>query len=115
MIGQNDEMALGAIEAIKSQGLKFGDFAIGGIDGITDALKSVKAGEMTSILQDARAQAQGSLDVAIKLADSSYQPQSDIWKQYPDMPFTDGKSKEYNVPWTPVTATNVDQLLKMRQ
>lgn len=115
VIGQNDEMALGAIEAIKGQGLKVSDFAIGGIDGITDALKAVKSGEMTSILQDARAQAQGSLDVAIKLVDSSYQPQSDIWKQYPDMPWADGKAKDYNVPWTPVTADNVDKLLKMRQ
>jgi putative xylitol transport system substrate-binding protein len=115
VIGQNDEMALGAIEAIKGQGLKVSDFAIGGIDGITDALKAVKAGEMTSILQDARAQAQGSLDVAIKLVDSGYQPQSDIWKQYPDMPWADGKAKDYNVPWTPVTADNVDKLLKMRQ
>jgi putative xylitol transport system substrate-binding protein len=37
VIGQNDEMALGAIEAIKSANLKVSDFAIGGIDGITDA------------------------------------------------------------------------------
>ncbi|KAA0691943.1 sugar ABC transporter substrate-binding protein [Neorhizobium sp. P12A] len=114
VIGQNDEMALGAIEAIKGQGLNVSDFAIAGIDGITDALLAVKAGEMTSILQDARAQAMGSLDVAAKLADPSYQPQSDVWKQYPDMPFADGKSANYNVPWTPVTAQNVDALLKFR-
>lgn len=115
VIGQNDEMALGAIEAIKGQGLKVSDFAIGGIDGITDALRSVKAGEMTSILQDANAQAQGSLDVAIKLVDPTYKPQSAIWAQYPDMPWNDGASKEYNVPWTPVTPQNVDKLLQSRQ
>jgi len=114
VIGQNDEMALGAIEAIKSQGLNVSDFAIAGIDGITDALLSVKAGDMTSILQDARAQAMGSLDVAAKLADPSYTPQSDVWTQYPDMPFADGKSANYNVPWTPVTAQNVDSLLAFR-
>lgn len=114
VIGQNDEMALGAIEAIKSQGLNLGDFTVAGIDGITDALLSVKAGEMTSILQDARAQAMGSLDVAAKLADPAYEPQSDVWKQYPEMPFEDGTAKNYNVPWTPVTADNVDALLAFR-
>ena len=41
------------------------DFAIAGIDGVTDALTAVKAGTMTSILQDASAQAQGALDLAI--------------------------------------------------
>jgi putative xylitol transport system substrate-binding protein len=115
VIGQNDEMALGAIEAIKAAGLKTEDFAIAGIDGVTDALTAVKEGTMTSILQDARAQAQGALDLAIFHArKGEYKPQSDIWAQYPDMPFNDGKDKEYNVPWTPVTSENVDKLLEMR-
>jgi putative xylitol transport system substrate-binding protein len=116
VIGQNDEMALGAVEAIKSAGLKTDDFAIAGIDGITDALTAVKEGTITSILQDARAQAQGALDLAIFHArKGDYKPESDIWAQYPDMPFNDGKDKEYNVPWTPVTADNVDKLLEMRK
>ncbi|WP_104663523.1 substrate-binding domain-containing protein [Ensifer adhaerens] len=116
VIGQNDEMALGAIEAIKSAGLKVDDFAIAGIDGVTDALTAVKEGTMTSILQDARAQAQGALDLAIFQArKGDYKPQSDIWAQYPDMPFNDGKDKEYNVPWTPVTTENVDKLLEARK
>ncbi|SDA87960.1 substrate-binding domain-containing protein [Sinorhizobium sp. NFACC03] len=116
VIGQNDEMALGAIEAIKSAGLNVNDFAIAGIDGVTDALTAVKEGTMTSILQDARAQAQGALDLAIFQAKKGdYKPQSDIWAQYPDMPFNDGKDKEYNIPWTPVTAENVDKLLEARK
>lgn len=116
VIGQNDEMALGAIEAIKSAGLKVDDFAIAGIDGVTDALTAVKEGTMTSILQDARAQAQGALDLAIFQArKGDYKPQSDIWAQYPDMPFNGGKDKEYNVPWTPVTTENVDKLLEARK
>ena len=116
VIGQNDEMALGAIEAIKSANLKVSDFAIGGIDGITDALLAVKAGEMTSILQDANAQAQGSLDVAIRAVKGpSYKPESAIWAQYPQMPWDGGTQKNYNVPWTPVTPQNVDALLKIRQ
>lgn len=116
VIGQNDEMALGAIEAIKAAGLKPEDFAIAGIDGITDALSAVKEGTMTSILQDARAQAQGALDLAILHAKKGdYKPRSDIWAQYPDMAFNDGKDKEYNVPWTPVTTENVDKLLELRK
>ena len=115
IIGQNDEMALGAIEAIKSAHLKVNDFAIAGIDGITDALLAVKAGEMTSILQDANAQAQGSLDVAIHSVQPGYKPLSDIWAQYPDMKWDGGSDKNYNVPWTPVTASNVDALLARRQ
>jgi putative xylitol transport system substrate-binding protein len=116
VIGQNDEMALGAIEAIKAAGLDVKSFAIAGIDGITDALHAVKNGDMTSILQDARAQAQGALDLAIFNAKKGdYKPQSDIWATYKDMPWHDGKDKNYNVPWTPVTAENVDQLLATRK
>ncbi len=116
IIGQNDEMALGAIEAIKAAGLDVKSFAIAGIDGVTDALRAVKAGEMTSILQDARAQAQGALDLAIYNArKGDYKPESDIWTTYKDMPWNDGKDKTYNVPWTPVTAENVDRLLSTRK
>jgi putative xylitol transport system substrate-binding protein len=116
VIGQNDEMALGAIEAIKAAKLNVKDFAIAGIDGITDALHAVKQGTMTSILQDASAQAQGALDLAIFAAKKgNYKPESKIWSQYPAMPFNDGKDKNYNVPWTPVTADNVDKLLETRK
>jgi putative xylitol transport system substrate-binding protein len=118
VIGQNDEMALGAIEAIKGAGLNVEDFAIAGIDGITDALNAVKAGEMQSILQDANAQAQGALDLAIFHASgqpADFQPASPIWEQYPDMPWNGGTDAEYNVPWTPVTPENVDALLATRQ
>lgn len=116
VIGQNDEMALGAIEAIKAAGLNVGDFTIAGIDGITDALTAVKAGEMASILQDARAQAQGALDLAIfKAMDGKYEPMSDIWATYTDMPWNGGADAEYNVPWTPVTLENVDALMALRQ
>ncbi|MBI1171329.1 substrate-binding domain-containing protein [bacterium] len=115
VIGQNDEMALGAIEAIKGAKLDVKSFAIAGIDGVTDALLAVKAGNMASILQDGAAQAQGALDLAIASKMPDYKPMSDIWKQYPDMPWADGKAAEYSVPWTPVTAENVDALLALRK
>ena len=115
VIGQNDEMALGAIEALKGAGMDPAAMPIVGIDGITDAINAVKAGEMFSILQDARAQAQGALDIAIKAAKPDYEPQSPIWKQYPSMQWADGKAKDYLVPWTPVTTANADQLLESRK
>lgn len=115
VIGQNDEMALGAIEAIKAAGLEVNTFAIAGIDGITDALNAVKAGDMASILQDGSAQAQGAVDLAIAKVLPDYKPMSEIWTSYPDMPWNDGKDTHYNVPWTPVSAENVDALLASRQ
>ena len=115
VIAQNDEMALGAIEAIKAAGMDVNDFAIAGVDGVTDALRAVKAGEMASILQDGAAQAQGAIDVAIKAVKPDYEPMSEIWEQYPEMSWEDGSKSQYDVPWTPVTSDNVDALLEQRQ
>lgn len=116
VIGQNDEMALGAIEAIKAAGMDPKTFAIAGIDGVTDAINAVKAGEMTSILQDARGQMQGSIDVAIHAVKADYKPMSPIWAQYEkDLQWNDGKSKRYDIPWTVVTKDNADKLLADRK
>lgn len=117
VIGQNDEMALGAIEAIKAANLDVKDFAIAGIDGVTDAINAVKRGEMVSILQDGGAQAQGAVDVALyHVLGESYEPQSEIWKKYKgEMSWDGGTAKVYNVPWTRVTLENADELLESRQ
>ncbi|MGV6988261.1 substrate-binding domain-containing protein [Testudinibacter sp. P80/BLE/0925] len=117
VIAQNDEMALGAIEAIQSAGLNVYDFAIAGVDGVSDAIHAVKEKKMTSILQDARGQIHGSIDVAMKaVVGDGYQPMSDIWQQYQGkMDWNDGKSKRYDVPWTVVTLENADHLLDMRK
>lgn len=115
VISQNDEMALGAIEAIKGAGLSPADFHIAGIDGVTDALNAVKAGEMLTTLQDGSAQGLGALDLAINAArGGNTEPQSDVWTRYPEMEWAGGSEKEYNVPWTPVTAENADELLATR-
>jgi putative xylitol transport system substrate-binding protein len=113
VIGQNDEMALGAIQAIKQAGLNVKDFAIAGIDGVTDAMLAVKDGTMVSILQDATAQAQGALDVLLaRLIGPSYEPKADVWN---DIDFNNGQSSNYNVPWVPITLDNVDDLLETRR
>ncbi len=69
IIAENDEMALGALEGVQSQGLDPKTIPIAGIDGITDALEAVKRGEMTSILQDATAQSQGAIDLVLRYKD----------------------------------------------
>ncbi len=45
VISGNDEMALGAIAALKEAG-KLADIKVGGFDGSTDAVAAVKAGEL---------------------------------------------------------------------
>ncbi len=113
VIGQNDEMALGAIQAIKQSGLDVADFAIAGIDGVTDAMHAVKNDEMTSILQDAVGQAQGALDLALRaVVGNEYEPTAEVWD---NLAWDGGTEKVYNVPWVPITDENVDALLEGRQ
>lgn len=113
VIGQNDEMALGAIQAIEQAGLNVKDFAIAGIDGVTDAMLAVKDDKMVSILQDATAQAQGALDVVMaRIVGADYQPKADVWKE---ISFDGGKEDVYSVPWVPITLDNVDNLLSIRR
>ena len=117
IIGQNDEMALGAIEAVKAKGLSPKSIPVAGIDGVTDAIKAVKAGDMVSILQDAQGQAQGALDVLMRhMAGASYKPRASLWTDYAGagLSWGDGTAKQYNVPWTPITLQNADALLTKR-
>jgi putative xylitol transport system substrate-binding protein len=117
VIGENDEMALGAIQAIKTHNLKPSDFAIVGIDGVADAIQAVKTGEMFSILQDATGQAQGALDLVLRVKlGESYTPKAEVWKQWEkEMPWNGGNSKEYLIPWTVITAENADQLAELQK
>ncbi len=114
VIGQNDEMALGAIEAIKDQGFDPKNYAIAGVDGITDAINAVKSGDLgISILQDAVGQAQGALDILLrKLEGEDYKPKAEFWQS---VEWGDSIQKSYNVPWVPVNKENADEILKKRE
>jgi putative xylitol transport system substrate-binding protein len=116
VLAQNDEMGLGAVAAMKAAGIDPKTIPVVGIDGVSDAVKAVKAGEMIlSIRQDAHTQAQGAVDLALRrVIGPAYTPLSDCWKLYPDMPWGDGAAKLYNVPWTYVTADNADKYLGAR-
>lgn len=114
VLAQNDDEALGALQAIKSKGIDPKTIPVVGIDGIADAIAAVKRGEMVTHFQDAQAQAQGALDVALRaIKGPSYQPRSTIWAEYGEkMPWAGGTAKSYTVPWTTITADNADEFLK---
>jgi len=62
LIAANDQMALGALQALKAANRK--GVMISGIDGTTDALVAIKSGEMSqSIFQNAKGQAEGAYKV----------------------------------------------------
>lgn len=66
----NDEMALGAINALKAAGKKLGagGILVGGVDATADALASLEAGELaTTVFQDAGGQGGGGVKAAIDL------------------------------------------------
>ncbi len=65
IIANNDEMAIGAIQAIKAAGLDTGDFVIAGIDATIDGLAAMKDGDLdVTVFQDAAGQGAGGLDLA---------------------------------------------------
>ena len=63
IVAGNDQMALGALQALKSADRANG-VLISGIDGVPDALKAIEAGEMAqSIFQNAKGQAKAAFAV----------------------------------------------------
>ena len=117
VIGQNDEMALGAINAMQARGIDVSNMPTSGIDGITDALLAVQEGTLNfSLLQDARGQAEGALDVLLReIIGEEYEPQGELWTRYPELEWQGGAAEQYNVPWTRITPENVEQLLEERE
>lgn len=65
----NDEMALGAINAIKAAGKTPGkDILVGGVDATSDALAAMEAGDLSvTVFQDAVGQGGGGVDAVVKL------------------------------------------------
>ena len=65
----NDEMALGALIAMKQAGISPKKVLVGGIDATPDALAEMAKGNLAvTVFQDARGQGKGSIDIALKLA-----------------------------------------------
>ena len=91
---QNDEMALGALNALVQAGKKDNVLVVG-VDAIDDALQSVKDGKMdATVYQDCKGQAEGAIEAAYKLAKG------------------ESVEKEILIPFILVTTENVDDYLK---
>ncbi|CAM5293503.1 ribose transport system substrate-binding protein [Aquamicrobium terrae] len=69
VVSNNDEMAIGAIQALKAAGKDTTKEIIGGVDATQDALASMKAGDLkVTVFQDAAGQGKGAVDAALKIA-----------------------------------------------
>lgn len=95
VICNNDEMALGVIEALKAGGIDLTKVPVVGIDATDMACQSVKNGEMAmTVFQDAAGQGSKCIEFAIKAANGEL---TDLFGW---------------VPFMPVTIDNVDQYIK---
>ncbi|MDP9530253.1 sugar ABC transporter substrate-binding protein [Pseudomonas protegens] len=92
VVSNNDEMAIGAAMALKQAGVEKGSVLIAGVDGTPDGLRAVKKGELAlSVFQDAKGQADGSIDTAVKMI--KHEPvEPAVW-----------------IPYRLITPDNVDQ------
>lgn len=69
VISNNDEMAIGAIQALKSANADMDAIVVGGIDATQDGLAAMAAGDLdVTVFQDAAGQGMGAIDTALKLA-----------------------------------------------
>lgn len=63
VFGENDEMALGAIQALKSAEISLDKMVVTGVDGTPDALAAIKSGDLDiTIFQNAEQQASQAID-----------------------------------------------------
>lgn len=77
----NDEMAIGAIRGLEKAGKPLAQYLVGGIDGTPDGLQEMRAGKLAvSVLQDAKGQGEGAVDMALRLANG---PTSNTLTQVP--------------------------------
>ena len=68
VISNNDEMAIGAIQAMKAAKIDMKTVIVGGVDATQDALAAMAAGDLdVTVFQDAAGQGSGAVDAAVKL------------------------------------------------
>lgn len=68
VIANNDEMALGAIQAMKAAGIDMDDVVVGGVDATDDAIAAMKGGDLdVTVYQNAIAQGEGAINTVLKL------------------------------------------------
>ena len=69
VVANNDESAIGAIQAMKAAGIDMTTVVVGGVDATQDALAAMEAGDLdVTVFQDAAGQGAGSVNAAVALA-----------------------------------------------
>jgi len=69
VIANNDESAIGAIQAMKAAGIDMASVVVGGVDATQDALAAMVAGDLdVTVFQDAAGQGAGAVNAALQLA-----------------------------------------------
>ncbi len=97
----NDEMAMGAIQALKEAG-KAGQIKVSGTDGIPEIFDAIREGYACStVMQDAKYQAQLGLSMAL----AAKQGKLDVSKLPP-------AKREFMIPGVEVTKANVDEVVE---
>ncbi|MFN3825388.1 MAG: substrate-binding domain-containing protein [Pseudorhodobacter sp.] len=72
VLANNDEMAIGAIQAMKAAGISMDDVIVTGVDATQDALAAMQAGDLdVTVFQNAAGQGSGALQAALDLAAGS--------------------------------------------
>ncbi len=95
VIANNDESAIGAIQAMKAANIDMKSVIVGGVDATQDALAAMQAGDLdVTVFQDAAGQGAGALDAALKLAKG------------------EAVDQKVYIPFQLVTPANIDQYLK---
>ncbi|MCV9945601.1 substrate-binding domain-containing protein [Rhizobium sp. BT-175] len=98
VIANNDEMALGAIRAMKKNNIPMKNVVVAGVDATDDALAAMVAGDLdVTILQSAVGQGAAAVDAAVKLIRKEKVP------------------RENNVPFELVTPENIATYLPKSQ
>ena len=68
VLANNDEMALGAIQSLKANGVPMDKVVVAGVDATQDALTAMKAGDLDiTVFQNAPGQGRLAIDVLLKL------------------------------------------------
>ncbi len=92
VIANNDEMAIGAAQALKTAGVSMDDVVIGGIDATADGLAAMAEGDLdVTVFQDGAGQGRAAVETAVALARGEERPQA-VW-----------------IPFEPVTPDNISQ------
>lgn len=69
VFSNNDEMAIGAIQAMKAAGIDMASVIVTGVDATQDALNAMQSGDLdVTVFQNAAGQGSGAVDTALKLA-----------------------------------------------